>query len=315
MRRRPWHLPDAAITDEAAYLSRRRFLKALGLGGLAAGGLSLGGRSLLEAARAQDELVMPALQAAKNDAFADAGRALTPEPLPYRHNNFYEFTTDKERVHLLARPFKLDPWSLEVDGLVERPGTLSLEQVEALGLEERVYRFRCVEAWAMTVPWIGVPLKKVLAHVGVKPEAQFVSFISFLDPKQAPGQQDDEYPWPYYEALRLDEAAHDLTLLATGIYGKRLPPQCGAPLRAVVPWKYGFKGAKSIVRLMVTRTRPRCFWNDLYPQEYSWTSNVDPKVPHPRWSQASERLLGSGERVATQPYNGYGDLVAKLYAS
>lgn len=312
-RRRPWESRDLSITDEAVYLSRRRFLRALGLGGLAAGGLAVGGRRLLDEALAQDERPRAPLQAARNPAFAEAGRPLTDEPLPFRYNNFYEFSTDKERVWRLARDFALDPYSLEVDGLVERPGTLSLEQVEALGLEERVYRFRCVEAWAMTVPWVGVPLRKLLEHVGVKAEAKYVAFTSFLDPAKAPGQRDRSYPWPYYEALRIDEAAHDLVLLATGLYGKRLPPQSGAPLRVVVPWKYGFKGAKSVVRIQVTSSRPRCFWNDLYPDEYAWLSNVDPTVPHPRWSQATERLLGSGDRVPTLPYNGYGDLVARLY--
>jgi sulfoxide reductase catalytic subunit YedY len=304
------------LTDEAVYLSRRRFLRAMGLGGLTAGGLALGGRGLLEHVRAQDvPPPEPLLAAPRSPAFADAGRPLTPEPLPYRYNNFYEFTTDKERVWQLARGFELDPYSLEVDGLVERPGAIPLETIEGLGLEERVYRFRCVEAWAMTVPWVGVPLRKLLEHVGVKPAARYVSFTSFHDPRQAPGQNDRQYEWPYYEALRLDEALHDLTLVATGIYGRRLPPQCGAPLRLVVPWKYGYKGAKSVVRLSLTSARPRTFWNDLYPDEYSWESNVDPAVPHPRWSQATERLLGSGDRVPTQPFNGYGEQVARLYAT
>lgn len=304
------------VTDESVYLSRRRFLRAMGLGGLTAGGLALGGRGLLEHVRAQDvPPPQPALEAPRSPAFSDAGRALTPEPLPYRYNNFYEFTTDKERVWQLARGFKLDPYSLEVDGLVERPGAIPLETIEGLGLEERVYRFRCVEAWAMTVPWVGVPLRRLLERVGVKPEARYVSFTSFHDPRQAPGQNDEQYEWPYYEALRLDEAMHDLTLVATGIYGRRLPPQCGAPLRLVVPWKYGYKGAKSVVRLTLTSARPRTFWNDLYPEEYSWESNVDPAVPHPRWSQATERLLGPGDRVPTQPFNGYGEQVARLYAT
>lgn len=304
------------VTDEAVYLSRRRFLRAMGLGGLTAGGLALGGRGLLEHVRAQDAPPPePLLEAPRSPAFSDAGRPLTPEPLPARYNNFYEFTTDKERVWQLARGFRLDPYSLEVDGLVERPGALPLETIEGLGLEERVCRFRCVEAWAMTVPWIGVPLRRLLEHVGVKAGARYVQFTSFLDPRQAPGQKDRSYQWPYYEALRLDEAMHDLTLVATGIYGRRLPPQCGAPLRLVVPWKYGYKGAKSVVRLSLTSARPRTFWNDLYPHEYSWESNVDPAVPHPRWSQATERLLGSGDRVPTQPFNGYGEQVARLYAT
>ena len=315
MSRRTWR--EAPLTDEQTWHDRRRFLQALGLGGLAAGGLALGGRALLEPLLAQEPPPPPpALPAAKNAAFADAGRAITEEELPTRYNNFYEFGQEKEKVWQLARDFRLDPYSLEVGGLVERPGALALEQIERLGLEERVYRFRCVEAWAAVLPWTGVPLRKVLELVGVKPEARYVAFSSFLDPKQAPGQRGEGsgFKWPYYEALRLDEALHDLTLVATGMYGKRLPPQCGAPLRVVVPWKYGFKGPKSVVKLTLTAERPPTFWNDAYPQEYSWLSNVDPSVPHPRWSQATERLLGSGEQVPTLPLNGYAEQVAKLYA-
>ncbi|MEZ6188893.1 MAG: protein-methionine-sulfoxide reductase catalytic subunit MsrP [Planctomycetota bacterium] len=277
MPRTPWSLPEREITDEATYLDRRRFLKALGAGGLAAGGLAALGRGAFDRAFARDPL--PALGAPRNAAFADAGRPLTDPELALRYNNFYEFTTTKEHVWKLAQDFALDPYGLEVKGLVERPGTLGLEQVEALGLEERVYRFRCVEAWAMTVPWTGVPLRKVLEKVGVKPEAKYVWFHSFHDPQQAPGQRKDDFTWPYYEALRLDEAMHDLTLVVTGVYGKRLPPQSGAPLRIVVPWKYGYKSAKSVVSLQLMDTQPPTFWNDAYPAEYSWLSNVDPAVP------------------------------------
>ncbi|MCA8920835.1 MAG: protein-methionine-sulfoxide reductase catalytic subunit MsrP [Planctomycetes bacterium] len=313
MPRKPWTLPDREITDEAHYLDRRRFLKALGVGGLAAGGLAGLGRGVFERAQASDPL--PELGAARNPAFADAGRPLTDADLALRYNNFYEFTTTKEAVWKEAKDFRLDPYGLEVKGLVERPGTLSLEQVEALGLEERVYRFRCVEAWAMTVPWTGVPLKALLEKVGVKPEARYVWFHSFLDPKQAPGQRKDDYPWPYYEALRLDEAMHELTLVVTGVYGRRLPPQSGAPLRIVVPWKYGYKSPKSVVSMELAAEQPPTFWNDAVPAEYSWLSNVDPTVPHPRWSQAVERLLGDETERATLAYNGYGDQVAKLYAA
>lgn len=316
-RRKPdWELPESALTDETAYLSRRRFLKALGLGGLAATGLAYGGRALIDAAEAQDLPPLEPLSAELKPSFADAGRALSEEKIATRYNNFYEFTTAKERVWYLARDFKLEPYTLELDGLVERPGKLSLEQIEELGLEERIYRFRCVEAWAMTVPWLGVPLAKLLEHVGVKSEAKYVAFKSFLDPKQAPGQRDrgTGYTWPYYEALRIDEAKNALPLLATGIYGKRLPPQMGTPLRMVVPWKYGYKGAKSVVKITLSEERPPCFWHDLQPAEYSWLSNVDPTVPHPRWSQETERLLGVSERIKTLPYNGYGDEVAGLYS-
>lgn len=312
MSRKPWIVPDREITDESVYLNRRRFMKAVGLGGLAAGGFAALGRGVFERALAEEPL--PALEATRNPAFADAGRPLTDADLALKYNNFYEFTTVKEDVWKVAKDFALDPYGLEVKGLVDTPGTLTLEQVEALGLEERVYRFRCVEAWAMTVPWIGVPLKAVLEKVGVKPEANYVWFHSFLDKKQAPGQRSDTYTWPYYEALRLDEAMHPLTLVVTGVYGRRLPPQSGAPLRIIVPWKYGYKSPKSVVSMQLMPEQPPTFWNDEVPAEYSWLSNVDPKVPHPRWSQASERVLGLDEERATLPFNGYGDQVAKLYA-
>lgn len=318
-RRKSWELPDSALTDEQVYLSRRRFVKALGAGGLLAVGASLGGRRLLQSGWAQEPLPdMPPLAGAPNPVFADAGRAVSSPEIALRYNNFYEFSEEKDAVWKLSRNFKLDPYSLEVGGLVERPGTLALEQVEALGLEERTYRFRCVEAWAMTVPWIGLPLAKLLEHVGVKAEAKYVAFESFLDPEQAPGQRPApfrSYTWPYYEALTIEEAMNPLTLLASGIYGGRLPPQSGAPLRLVVPWKYGYKSAKSVVKLRLLAQRPPTFWNDAFAEEYSWLSNVEPEVPHPRWSQASERLIGSDERVETQLYNGYGEHVAHLYPS
>lgn len=313
MTRKRWWAAQR-VTDEAAWGNRRRFLAALGLGGLSAAGLGLGGRALVEPLFAgEPPPPLPPLPAPRNPKFADPGRAITPEELPTRYNNFYEFSLHKERVWQVARDFQLDPYALHIDGLVEKPGAIGLEQIEALGLEERVYRFRCVEAWAAVVPWTGVPLRALLEKVGVKPEAKYVAFTSFLDPRQAPGQRDPQWKWPYYEALRLDEARHELTLVATGVYGKRLPPQSGAPLRVVVPWKYGFKGPKSVVKLTLTADRPPTFWNDAYPLEYGWESNVDPAVPHPRWSQARERLLGSGDEVETLPFNGYGQLVSGLY--
>jgi methionine sulfoxide reductase catalytic subunit len=323
-RRKPeWELPEGALSDEEAYLNRRRFLQALGLGGISAAGLALGGRTLFETALAgEPPKPMPKLAATKNAAYAVKERKLSDALGATRYNNFYEFTTDKNKVWKAARNFSLDPYSVEVSGLVHKPGKLSLEQVEALGLEERIYRFRCVEAWSMTVPWIGVPLRKLLEKVEVKSEARYLSFVSFLDPKQAPGQtRASGYTWPYYEALRIDEAMHELTLLTTGVFGRRIPPQNGAPLRLIVPWKYGFKSAKSIVKIVVTKERPPTFWHDAVPDEYTWLSNVEPQVPHKRWSQASEkhitkygRMGPSFERRDTLPYNGYAEQVAKLYA-
>lgn len=324
-RRKPeWELPESALSDEEAYLNRRRFLQALGLGGISAAGLAFGGRSLIETAFAgEPPKVMPKLAAVKNPAYAVKERKLSDSIGATRYNNFYEFTTDKNKVWKAARDFVLDPYSLEIGGLVERPGTLSLEQVEALGLEERIYRFRCVEAWSMTVPWIGVPLRKLLEKVGVKSEARYLSFVSFHDPKQAPGQtKASGYTWPYFEALRIDEAMNELPLLVTGVFGRRIPPQNGAPLRLIVPWKYGYKSPKSVVKIMVTKERPPTFWHDAVPDEYTWLSNVEPQVPHKRWSQASEKHLTkysrtggpSFDRRDTLPYNGYAEQVAKLYA-
>lgn len=308
-----WSLPDNAVTEESAYSSRRRFLGALGLGGSAGVALALGARGAWVHRLTRGLPVPEALRARVASEFIDAGRTLTPEEVATRYNNYYEFSTDKRRVFDLARNFVLDPYTLRVDGLVERPGNITLERIEALGLQERVYRFRCVEAWAMTVPWIGVPLRDVLALAGPQPEARYVALQSFDDPEQAPGQREGTYTFPYYEALRIEEAENELALVATGLYGKRLTPQNGAPLRLVLPWKYGYKSPKSVVRLRLTRDRPQTFWNDLQPREYSWLSNVDPAVPHPRWSQRFERLLGSGERVPTEAFNGYGREVAHLY--
>jgi sulfoxide reductase catalytic subunit YedY len=258
---------------------------------------------------------LPAFE--KNPAFADAGRPITSledDYNPLTFNNFYEFGFDKESPAQNAKDFKLDPYTLEIDGLVDAPLKLDLDQIEKLGLEERVYRFRCVEAWAMTVPWLGVPLKKVLEQVTIKPEAKYVAFRTFHDPERAIGQRDNRYKWPYQEGLRLDEAMNELTLAVTGMYGKRLLPQNGTPLRIIVPWKYGYKGPKSVVKMSLVAEQPSTLWNDAIPTEYKFYSNIDPEVPHPRWSQASEKLLADVvTRVPTQWYNGYGEYVADLY--
>lgn len=317
-----WELPESRATDEAAYWSRRRFLRALGAGSIAATGLAVGGRALLDEAIAQEAAKLAKLKAKLNAKYKGVGRTQTAEHAATRYNNFYEFSLDKD-VWKHCQSFKLDPYALEIDGLVDKPQKLSLKAIEKLGLEQRVYRFRCVEAWSMTVPWTGVPLATLLKHVGVKSKARYVAFKSFLDPKQARGQRNlKHYKWPYYEALRLDEALNELALVVTGIYGKRLPPQCGAPLRIIVPWKYGYKGAKSVVKITLTDKRPRTFWNDAQPKEYGWLSNVEPKVPHPRWSQAHENhIVGASAlgmkytRIPTQPYNGYEAQVASLYGA
>lgn len=234
------------------------------------------------------------------------------------YNNFYEFGYDKEDPARLAQGLTVDPWSVVIDGLVDRPGTYALDDLlSGVTLEERIYRFRCVEAWSMVVPWVGFELAALLGRVGVQPGAGYVAFETLLRPEEMPGQRGGMIEWPYREGLRLDEAMHPLTLLATGIYNEPLPKQNGAPIRLVVPWKYGFKSIKSIVRISLVADRPQTTWNMLQPNEYGFYSNVNPQVDHPRWSQASERRVGGGllaPRIDTLMFNGYADEVASLYA-
>ncbi|MFN3991274.1 MAG: protein-methionine-sulfoxide reductase catalytic subunit MsrP [Tabrizicola flagellatus] len=234
------------------------------------------------------------------------------------YNNFYEFGTGKGDPARYAGGLTVDPWSIVIDGLVDRPGTYDLaDVVKGQPLEERIYRFRCVEAWSMVVPWIGFELAGLLNRVGVQPGAQFVAFETLVRPEEMPGQASPFIQWPYREGLRLDEAMHPLTILATGLYGEEMPKQNGAPIRLVVPWKYGFKSIKSIVRISLTAEMPPTTWNMLQPQEYGFYSNVNPNVSHPRWSQASERVIGSGlfgGRQDTLMFNGYEAEVAGLYA-
>jgi sulfoxide reductase catalytic subunit YedY len=240
-------------------------------------------------------------------------RPLTAETSAARYCNFYEFSTGKQ-VWRQVDPFKPLPWKLEVTGLVAKPRQYDMDDlVHAFPLEERLYRHRCVEAWAMAVPWTGFPLSLLLRKVEPLPAARFVRFVSFYRPQEAGRQRGRREPWPYTEGLTLAEASHDLAFLATGMYGHALLKQHGAPLRLVVPWKYGFKSAKSIERIELTAERPATFWNTLSPGEYDFEANVNPDVPHPRWSQAHEKMLGTGEIRPTQPYNGYGKWVAQLY--
>ena len=233
------------------------------------------------------------------------------------YNNFYEFGTGKDDPAAYADAMVIDPWSITVDGMVDRPGSYSLaDLMSGLTVEERIYRFRCVEAWSMVVPWNGVELADVLDNVGVQSGARYVAFETVVQPQNMPGVARQVIPFPYVEGLRLDEARHPLTLLATGIYGQPMPKQNGAPIRLVVPWKYGFKSIKSIIRITLTDTQPPTTWNRLNRREYGFYSNVNPEVDHPRWSQASERRIGGGifsSRQDTLMFNGYGDEVASLY--
>jgi sulfoxide reductase catalytic subunit YedY len=305
---RDWSLPERDATPESVFLSRRDVL-VRGSGALAAAA-TLGLPAPRAGARAAAGRPYPA---ARNAALS-VDLPLSDETLAATYNNFYEFGTDKE-ISGRAQRLVIDPWSVEIGGLVERPATVAFEDLERrFPLEERVYRFRCVEAWAMVVPWTGFPLASLLEWVGVKPEARYVKLQTFHRPTQALGQLlTFWFPWPYTEGLALAEARNPLALLATGVYGKPLPKQHGAPLRLIVPWKYGFKSIKSIVSIDLVAERPKTFWNTAAPDEYGFFANVNPDVPHPRWSQATERLLGSEERQPTLLYNGYGKWVAGLY--
>lgn len=315
-----WQLPEREAVPESVFLNRRSFLKQLGFVGMGAWGMASGCFSG-SAAGGENEVrrTLPAPQppypAARNEKYK-SDRAITEETVAAAHNNFYEFTTNKSEVWRLAEKFETRPWQIEIGGLVRNKRTYDIDElVKKFPLEERVYRFRCVEAWSMTVPWVGFPFLKLINEVQPASEAKFVRMITFLRPEQAAGQRNQPwYSWPYYEGLALYEAMNELTMLVTGSYGHALPKQHGAPLRLITPWKYGYKSIKSIVRIEFVKSQPKTFWNDLAPSEYDFWSNVNPAVPHPRWSQASETVIGSMQRVPTLPYNGYGDFVAHMYS-
>jgi sulfoxide reductase catalytic subunit YedY len=274
----------------------------------------LGRRGLLAGAAAG--LAAPRLaraQAPRNPAYPP-GREITAERDATTYNNFYEFGTDKS-IYRAAQRMPISPWQIKIDGMVDKPRTLDLDDLlHQVSLEERVYRHRCVEAWAMTVPWTGFPMRELLRIAAPSSGAKYVAMETLQDPRSMPGLRLSIIDWPYLEGLTMAEANHDLAFIATGLYGKALPKQDGAPIRLVVPWKYGFKSIKSIVRVTFTDKQPLNSWQGTQPSEYGFWANVNPAVPHPRWSQATERLLGSDERVPTQIYNGYGAQVASLYA-
>ena len=254
------------------------------------------------------------LPARRGRTYVDAG--VSEEWVATSYNNFYEFhPTDKEAVRHRVGKFQIHPWTIEVTGLVSKPKTYDIDDLRRrMPLEERLYRFRCVEAWAMAVPWIGFPMSALLKEVEPLASAKFVRFVSVMRRAEQPGIGEAPwYPWPYFEALRLDEAMNELAMFVVGMYGKTLPKQNGAPLRAIVPWKYGYKNPKSIVRIELVAERPATFWNQHVPGEYGFYSNVNPAVPHPRWSQAVEKVIPAMERQRTLPYNGYGQWVASMY--
>jgi sulfoxide reductase catalytic subunit YedY len=275
-------------------------------------------RHLLTGAGAM--MVAGAAQAKINAVPSAYSTDATPNSLEdiTQYNNFYEFGTGKEDPAINSAGFEPTPWSIKIDGMVDKPGDYDLADIlGGVTLEERIYRFRCVEAWSMVIPWVGFELASLLDRVGVQPGAKYVAFETVVRPEQMPGQRSKIIDWPYREGLRLDEAMNPLTILATGLYGEALPNQSGAPIRLVVPWKYGFKSIKSIVRISLTDTMPYTSWNAINAREYGFYSNVNPSVDHPRWSQASERRVGGGlfaKRIDTQMFNGYGEQVAGLYA-
>ena len=316
-------IPSSEITPQSVYLSRRKLLKGAGLLAASSAVLAACSPGMPSAPSAP---VMPT-------STPGSGSAAVAEPLVptastdvdelgdplnsftdiTNYNNYYEFTTNKEGVASLAKDFTTSPWQVEVSGLVRNPKVFDIDDLMRFEQEERIYRLRCVEAWSMVIPWMGFPISKLLAEVEPTAEAKYLRFETVLRPEEMPGQRRGPYDWPYVEGLRLDEAMNDLAILATGMYGVPLLPQNGAPVRLVVPWKYGFKSIKSIVKIELTDQMPTSLWMAAAPNEYGFYANVNPEVNHPRWSQASERRIGEFSRRATLPFNGYGEQVAYLY--
>jgi sulfoxide reductase catalytic subunit YedY len=301
---------SSEITPESLYLDRRRFLAAAA----GFGALALSGEKLAELLSPSEHVFAGTALPAKKSSISTTGEKLTPYQDITHYNNFYELSTDKETPAKIAGNFHPQPWAVQIDGLVDRPQKLDYGSLLKLApLEERVYRHRCVEGWSMVIPWTGYPLKLLLDRAGPTAKAKYVAFTTVMRPSELPGQQRAVLNWPYKEGLRLDEAMNPLTLLTVGLYGEALPNQNGAPVRIVVPWKYGFKSAKSIVRITLTENMPVTSWNEAGPQEYGFYSNVNPAVDHPRWSQAKERRIGEIFKRDTLMFNGYGDFVAGMY--
>jgi len=305
-RRRGWELGENQATPEGVYLQRRSLVTAMGLG---AASLALPGQ-----ASAQDKDPSAALYPAKRNDKYGVPTPMTAEKLATTYNNFYEFGTDKS-IWRDAQKLEVRPWTIKVSGMVEKPFEIGIDDLLAkVQLEERVYRHRCVEAWSMIVPWSGFPMRSLVELCKPTSGAKFVVMKTLSKPAVMREQRDPLYPWPYTEGLAMDEAMNDLTFIATGLYGKPIHKQNGAPLRLVAPWKYGFKNVKSIVSVEFSDKRPVSFWEKLQASEYGFWANVNPQVPHPRWSQATEKPLGSDNRIPTLLYNGYGEFVAGLYA-
>jgi sulfoxide reductase catalytic subunit YedY len=326
--KKTWHIPESEATPEGVYMGRRRFLKKAGAYGLGAGLLFTGTGGLIDlfpfgkgtggkgrgGLKKIPKSPTSGLYPAKRNLKFTLDRPLTDELVAARYNNFYEFTTRKT-VWRNIDNFVYRPWTVEITGLVEKPFTIDIDSlVKKMPIEERLYRHRCVEAWAMAVPWTGFPMRELVKLSRPLSGARYVKLQTFLNKELSLEQRVKFWlPWPYEEGLTMAEATNELTLLATGIYGHELPAQHGAPLRLVAPWKYGFKSIKSIVRVEFTDAEPKTFWNTLVSEEYDFIANVNPKIPHPRWSQAFERMIGTDERRETVLFNGYGEYVAGMY--
>ncbi|MBA2501643.1 MAG: protein-methionine-sulfoxide reductase catalytic subunit MsrP [Pyrinomonadaceae bacterium] len=308
-------IKSSEITDQKVYFNRRLFLRGAAL----AASTAVTGLLYRQLTTPSDETPAAVEKIANVQSPAQTATTATSEPLTPRaditnYNNFYEFSTSKTSVAGRARNFNARPWTISVEGLANKPRTFDLDDLLRIAPpEERIYRLRCVEGWSMVIPWIGFSLHKLLEQVEPLSSAKYVAFQTLLDPRRMPNQKSNVLEWPYVEGLRMDEALHPLTILATGLYGETLPPQNGAPLRLVVPWKYGFKSIKSIVKISLVADEPPATWNIAAPSEYGFYSNVNPAVPHPRWSQARERRIGEWGTRPTLPFNGYADEVAHLY--
>jgi len=330
---------SSEVTPESDYLNRRGFLKAIGI---LTAGVVLTACGVTGSTSSPTSTVLPATSTTSNSGqvpslspvptgtrslaeptgvtavptpTVDQGNSLTPYDSVIHYNNYYEFSYDKSSVADMSKDFKTSPWEIQVSGLVQNPKTYSLDELQKkFAQKETIYRERCVETWSMVIPWTGFSLAELLKEVQPLGSARYVRFETLYSPDQMPGQKDASLPWPYTEGLRLDEAMHNLTLLATGLYGKPLLPQDGAPVRLVVPWKYGFKSIKSIVKIELTEKQPATFWNTLSPNEYGFYANVNPAVDHPRWSQKTEQRIGETQRRDTLLFNGYAEEVASLYA-
>ena len=301
-KKKSWEISESLVTDESYFRNRRSFISSLGKSALM---FSLYPSFSLASYQTTNKL---------NEKYF-LPLPYTSEKLATTYTNFYEFGSSKN-IWRRASKLKVDNWSIKIDGLVKKQKTFDIDKLKKLiGLEERIYRFRCVEGWAMVVPWLGFPVNKILGTVEPDKDANYVRFETFYDPKIAPGQKQSWYPWPYVEGISLEEAKNDLAFFATGMYGKDIPNQNGAPLRLVLPWKYGFKSIKSIVKISFTREKPIGLWEKLAPKEYGFWANVNPNVPHPRWSQSKEQLLGTNEFQKTQIYNGYEKDVSYLYSN